>query len=115
MVFGEREPGQWMAGSDGFRRTKSFGAKEITETRELVHIAIVWAADGSITGYRNGKPYGKPYQSVGLKSFAANQWQVVFGLRHGSQSAAERQLLGRLECAQLYNQALSAEQICRVF
>ena len=62
IVFGEREPGRWMAGSNGFVRTSSFGGPEETEAaNEFVHVAITYAADGTITGYRNGKPYGKAY------------------------------------------------------
>ncbi len=51
IVFGEREAGPWMAGSDGFVRTKSFTAPvETTATKEPVHFAIVYQADGTIIG-----------------------------------------------------------------
>ena len=41
IVFGERDPGQWMAGSNGFVRTQSFnGTPE--KAVELTHVAIAY-------------------------------------------------------------------------
>ena len=43
IVFGEREAQRWMAGSDGFRRTKSFrGPAEAEAIKQPVHFAIVY-------------------------------------------------------------------------
>ena len=64
LVFGEQEAGRWMAGSNGFQRTKSFqGPAETGAVDQPVHLAIVYRADGTIAGYRNGMPYGTPYQT----------------------------------------------------
>ncbi len=83
IVFGEREPRRWMAGSNGFVRTQSFIAPEETEAvRAPVRITIVYTADGTIAGYRNGVPYGRSYQSSGLIKFRAKESQIVLGLRH---------------------------------
>jgi len=111
IVFGERDPGQWLAGSNGFERTQSFnGSKETQATQQLVHIVIVYRKDGSIQGYRNAQPYGKPYHSSGPHRYKANQSTVLFGLRH-SPAIGNRLLAGRVFRAQLYDRALSAEEI----
>lgn len=111
IVFAERESHKWMAGSDFFRRTKNLDAPpEQTADQEFVHLAISYHADGTIACYRNGQPYGSPYQSGGLQPFLAGQWYVQFGLRTGGPGAS-RQLQGQVEAAQLYNVALTAEQV----
>jgi mono/diheme cytochrome c family protein len=111
IVFGEREPGQWMAGSNGFVRTQSFsGTAETEAAPALVHVAIVYQADGTIIGYRNGVPYGQPYPSSGLQRFGADQSQLLFGLRHAP-PGGNRMLKGAIDRAALYNRALSAEEV----
>jgi hypothetical protein len=115
IVFGEREPGKWMAGSSGFQRTQSFGGEsETAATKEFTHMAITYKTDGTITGYRNGRPYGKPYKSSGLVTYQAGKWMVLFGLRHGA-PAPGRQLEGLLECAQVYDRALTPDEIYASF
>ena len=48
IVFGEREPGRWMAGSDNFRRTRAFGGPLETEAHDRpAHVAITYAEDGT--------------------------------------------------------------------
>ncbi len=111
IVFGERESGHWMAGSEGFIRTQPFGGEPETEAdRRVVHVAIVYREDGSIACYRDGRAYGQPYQSPGLVTFPAGQAQVVFGLRHAP-VAEGRLLAGAIEQAELYDRALSQEDV----
>jgi len=110
IVFGEQEPRHWMAGSNNFARTQSFGGPEEVDADRPVHIALVYDKEGRITAYRDGQPYGKPYQSNGLVTFKAGQSQVVFGLRH-SPPGGNRLLTGRIEQAHLYDRALSAEEV----
>ena len=106
IVYGEREPTQWMAGSNGFVRTQSFqGTAEKDALEQPVHFAIVYTQDGTITGYRNGQPYGKPYKSAGLQSYDESS-VVTFGLRH-LPAGGNRHLSGRIMQAQLYDFALS--------
>ncbi|MCA8996478.1 MAG: DUF1549 domain-containing protein, partial [Planctomycetaceae bacterium] len=112
IVFGEREPQQWMAGSNGFVRSQPFhGPKEEQADKTLVHVAIVYDEDGTIHAYRNGEPYGRPYQSSGAETYSPGQSQVLFGLRHGTAAGGNRLLAGRIEQAQLYDRALSAAEI----
>ncbi len=111
IVFGEQEPGRWMAGSDGFRRTRSFGgAAEGVADRQAVHVALAYRADGTIAAYRNGLPYGQPYKSSGPVTFKAGLAQVVFGMRHGP-AGGNKMLAGTILRARLHGRALTAGEI----
>jgi hypothetical protein len=111
VVFGEQEPGRWMAGSDNFARTRSFAGPAETEAgRRFVHLAVVWGGDGRITAYRDGAAYGKAYRAGGPALFPAGRAQVVFGLRHGV-PGGNRLLAGVVRSARLYDRALSAREV----
>jgi hypothetical protein len=111
IVFGEREPGRWMAGSDAFHRTRPPGGPAETEAdRRVIHVAITYALDGTIALYREGHPYGSSYRSDGPISFSAGMAQVVFGLRH-SPVGGNKMLAGTLVRARLYDRALSADEV----
>jgi Protein of unknown function (DUF1549)/Protein of unknown function (DUF1553)/Concanavalin A-like lectin/glucanases superfamily/Planctomycete cytochrome C len=113
LVFGEKTPGHWMAGSEFYRRTQPFnGMVETAAQERAVHIAIVYAADGTITAYRQGEPYGKPYKVDKLTTFAAGKSQLVFGMRHAP-AGGNRMLAGSIERAALYDRALTAEEIAQ--
>jgi hypothetical protein len=119
IVFAEREPGRWVAGSEFFRRSRSFdGLIETLGPEELVHIAIVYTKDNRIAAYRNGVLYGKPYISSGndqvtLQRFLAGKSEVLLGLRHVG--GANAYLEGAIDAAALYDRALSAEEIAASF
>lgn len=111
IVFAEKSPRRWLAGSDHHRRTRVFaGTDEREATRQPIVLTIVYRADGTIIGYRNGKPYGKPYQT-GLQLFESRKAQVVFGLRHGTSAGSNRMLRGRILEATLYDRALTADEV----
>lgn len=111
IVFGEKEPGKWLAGSDRFSRTQSFGGARDTEAASrVVHMAIVYSKDGTITGYRDGEPYGRSYKSSGPRVFQADATVVAFGLRH-LKAGGNRMLKGRIHEARIYDRALSAEEV----
>ena len=111
IVFGENEPARWMAGSNGFVRYKSFGgSEEKSATNEFVHFAITFSADGTITGYRNGKIYGTGYAPKGPLGFRAEKAVVVFGCRH-EPAGGNKMLAGTVSTARLYDKALSLEEI----
>jgi hypothetical protein len=115
IVFGERVPGKWFPGSEGFRRSRDLeGDDESAGPNELVHAALAYSADGAIVMYRNGKPYGKPYKpDVGLQTYVAGASQVLFGLRHTG--AGNGFLAGEIEEARLYDRALSTEEVAASF
>ncbi|KAB2667652.1 MAG: DUF1549 domain-containing protein, partial [Verrucomicrobia bacterium] len=114
IVIGEREPGHWIAGSDGFNRTRDVGGPaETAKPNELVHIAIAHGADNSISLYRDGKPYGQTYRHGTLAPFASGSARVVLGKRHlGAGIAA---FAGEVEEARVYARALSADEIAASF
>lgn len=115
IVFGERDPRQWMAGSNFFRRTQPFkGDMESTADTRPVHIAIVYAKDGKISAYRNGVPYGEPYQTEALKKFDAGNSKIVFGLRHAP-AGSGKMLAGKIQRARFYTRALTAEEVSASF
>lgn len=112
IVFGEREPKRWMAGSEGYVRTQSFeGSEEASLPTEFTQIAMVYREDGTITAYRNGQPYGKSYQVSDPATFAAGVSQVVFGLRHGTEAAEGRMFAGGIDRAAIYDRALTPEEV----
>ena len=82
IVFGEIAPARWMAGSDGFARTKTeqedFTA-ETDDSKSLVSIAIVYHGQ-QITLYRNGSKYAA-YTAKGAERFGSDSL-VLMGLRH---------------------------------
>ena len=111
IVFGEREPRKWMAGSNGFVRTMPFGGTEESDAAgQFVHVAIVYQDDGTIFGFRDGRPYGMPYRPRELQPYQAGKSQFIFGLRH-SPVGGNRMLSGRIQRAQFYDRALTTEEI----
>ena len=114
IVFGERVPKKWMAGSSYFQRSRDLAAPdENAKPGELVHVAIVYRADNTITVYRNGSYYGETYLPNGanaeLQSYASGEARLLFGLRHTG--AGNGFLAGEIEEARLYDEALSATEI----
>jgi hypothetical protein len=110
VVFGEQNPKQWLAGSNGFERTKSFSGVEESDVDQAVHFAISYHPDGRIVGFRNGKPYGSEYLSNGPRVYPANETIIGFGVRH-LPAGGNRMLRGRIYRAQLYDRPLSAEEV----
>jgi len=115
IVFGERQPRKWTAGSSGFERTRDLNAPEETAPPgTLVHIAIVYRVDNSIAVFRNGEPYGKPYTPGSpLQTFKAGNARVLLGMRHTG--GGKPFLIGEIKQAALYDRALSAEEVAKSF
>jgi hypothetical protein len=100
-----------MAGSNNFLRTASFEAPEENEAdRQIVAITLTYAADGTISGYRNGKAYGKAYRSNGPVTYNADKAVVAFGVRH-EPAGGNRMLAGTVVQARLYDRALTADEV----
>jgi len=113
LVFGEREPRRWLAGSDHFARSGSFrGSDELEAADRPVHVALVYAEDGTITAYRDGLPHGAPIKVAPLQPFAAGESQILFGLRH-EPAGGDRLLAGRIERAAFYDRPLSPAEVAQ--
>ena len=113
IVFGERTPKHWMAGSDYFRRTdEPGGIEETTPPDQLIHMVIVYAKDNSITLYRNGVPYGNSYTKGKVQPFIKGKSRFLFGQRL---SGVNPPLAGEIEEARVYRQALNAAEVAASF
>ena len=111
IVFGERETTKWVPGSNGFVRTVDVGGSpETAPPAQTVQMAIVYQPDQTITTYRNGILYGRPYKASGLVTFEAGKAQVAFGMRHGP-PGGNKLLTGSIDRAQLYDRALTATEV----
>ncbi|MBT7853126.1 MAG: DUF1588 domain-containing protein, partial [Opitutae bacterium] len=110
IVLGERKQRHWISGSNGHARTLDFpGSTPEGKSNEMLHLAMVYKADGTTTLYRNGKPYGKPYRK-GAATFPKGKTSVLFGLRH-LPADGNKFLSISLDKARLYNRALTAEEV----
>lgn len=110
IVLGERKPRHWISGSNVFARTDDF-AESVEETKQdqWLHLAMVYADDGTTTLYRDGKPYGQPFNKGGAQ-FPREQTSVLFGLRH-LPAGGNKFLTVTLDRARLYQRALNAEEV----
>jgi hypothetical protein len=111
IVFAEKEPGRWMAGSEGFNRYQSVsGAAETDALKQPVHVAITYGAGGTTRVYRNGLPYGTPYEAKKPAVFEAGEAVILFGQRH-TPPGGNRGLAGTIMRARLYDRALEPHEI----
>jgi len=111
IVFAERQHGKWMAGSEGFSRSKDLDIPEETAAPgTFVHLAVVYGADNSISLYRNGEPLGKSYTpGVPLQTYAAGSATILLGRRHSGGGRAF--LTGDIRQASLYARALTGTEV----
>jgi type 1 glutamine amidotransferase len=110
IVFGEKAPGKWMAGSNFFARTErdQGAAAEQADAKTVIQMAIVYQGD-RISIYRNGEPYAS-YQANNVDLLSAGDAMAVIGLRHHGASSGQT-LRGSIEDARIYDKALGAEEI----
>jgi len=111
IVFGEKEAGKWMAGSDFFKRTQNqqtASAAENADAKTLIQMAIVYKGH-QISIYRNGEPYAS-YEASNIDLLTAKDNMAVFGLRHEGAGTGQH-LRGSIEDARIYDKALSADEI----
>lgn len=118
IVFAEKQPRRWMAGSNnGVRSANVEGPAEDAAPGRLTHVAATYGIDGRITLYRDGEPYGRSYVPEGnpnrLQGFPAGRTEILFGCRHTGGGNAF--LKGEIEEARLYHVALSADEVRRSF
>lgn len=108
IVFAERAPARWMAGSDYHRRTEpkqDAWPAETADAKTTVQIAIVYRGK-EVAVYRDGVEYARHAiqqpQSFGLDSF------VLIGPRHVGNGD---HFAGSIDDARIYACALTAGQI----
>ena len=110
IVFNERRPGEWLAGSDFFNRTDDLGGPPERE-QDFVVLTLTYAEDGTITAYRNGAPYGAPIRKSELVTYEAGRSQFLLGGRHGSRTGMAGALRGALDHARVFDRALRPDEV----
>ncbi|MFH1922627.1 MAG: LamG-like jellyroll fold domain-containing protein [Planctomycetota bacterium] len=108
IVFGEKTPGKWMAGSDFFRRTQDDQSSYPVETADRetpVAVAVVYEKK-TVTVYRSGKRYAQ-YPIHEPQTFDEDAF-VLVGLRYVGHMGEIGFLAGRIEEARIYDVALDA-------
>jgi len=118
LVFAEGQSRQWMAGSEGFRRTRSFdGPEERATPAGLVHLALVYHPDHRVELFRNGGLYGTGYSTAGdrggLRTFESGTARVLLGRRHTG--GGNPFFAGAIEEARLYDRALTTNEVAVSF
>jgi hypothetical protein len=115
IVFAERQPRRWIAGSSGYARTRDLSAPEETaRAGELIHLAVVYQKDGTIEVYRNGRPHGEPYRPGSpLQTYRKGDARVLLGMRHTG--GARPFLKAEIAEAALYDRPLSAAEVAASF
>lgn len=115
LVYGERKPLRWTAGSDGFARTRDLNAPDETvPPGGWVHMVATYATNGQVALYRNGVPYGAPYQANGSPvTFVAGESHVLLGMRHTG--GGKPFITGSILQAALYGRALTTGEVARLY
>ncbi len=111
IVFGERAPGKWMAGSNFFARTQGdqqANAVEKADSKTPIQMVIAYKGN-QISIYRNGDPYAS-YEASNIDLLSARDNMAVFGLRHEGAGTGQT-LRGLIEDARIYDRALTADEI----
>ena len=115
IVYAERQPNRWMAGSSNFSRTNDFdpGFEEKASTiGDLIQIAISYEDDGGahIIGYRNGEVIGE-YTQGALATWVEDNTEALFGPRALIGGTAYGWVIARVEDARIYGAVLDQDDI----
>ena len=118
IVFGERQPKKWIAGSDFFIRTRDLtAAAETAKPGDLSTSPSSTAPTTRIAVYRNGVPYADAYTADRGERHPAHlrrrRIAVLIGLRHTG--AGNGFLAGEVAEARLYDRALTAAEVAASF
>jgi hypothetical protein len=114
IVFGERQPHRWMAGSGWFHRTldPDPGFEEKKEG-VLIQMAISYENDkgtAHVMIYHNGDLIGD-YTHGQFATFAKDDAEAIFGIRHGGVGGGPGNLDAHIEEARIYGAVLSQDEI----
>lgn len=111
IVFGEREPKKWMAGSENFLRSKNLGTPdEAVANNRSVHMAITYGADGTVSLFRDGVRYGASYRTKKPPRYKKGESALAFGIRLFP-AGSNRMLAGRIHEASLYDRKLDEGEV----
>ena len=114
IVYAERQPKRWMAGSSHFRRTQDADPGfEEKQTGKLIQLAISYEDDGGnakIMIYRDGDVIGD-YTMGPIVSWEAGDVEALFGPRALIGGTAHGWVIARVEDARIYNAVLNEKEI----
>ena len=114
IVFGERQPHRWMAGSGWFHRTQDpKPGFEEKKTGQLIMIAISYEDDGGtahVRIYRNGDKIGD-YTFGQFVTFDNKDAEAIWGKRHGGLGGGPGDLDAHIEDSRIYASVLSQAEI----
>lgn len=115
LVFGERQPRRWMAGSEFHRRSRDLEAPdEIAGPGERVHMAMACRADGRVTLFRNGRVLGSSYRvGDGARPVRGADSRILIGRRHSAASGGF--LKGAIDEVRVYARALDDNEVARSY
>lgn len=109
--FGGKGSRLWLPASEGGKRTMPFeGSTPEPESREMIHLAMVYKQDGTTALYRNGEPYGAPGKKSPALTFAGKDASIVFGVDHLA-AGGSNHLSMIIDEARLYNRALNSKEV----
>lgn len=113
--YAENSGQKWIATSEYWRRTDTDRESEAPQEwvfGEWVHLAAVYAADGSVSFFRNGAPYRTAARKADAATFQPQKAFVVFGIKElTGGSEAKGALDGFITEARLYSRALSPAEV----
>lgn len=114
MVFGERQPGHWMAGSSFFRRTTDPAPGfEEKKAGDLIFLAYTYADEGGqaqLNLYRNGEQFGD-YKMGAIASWPAGDAEIFWGIRHGNEGGGPDNMDAHIEESRIYGTVLTEDEI----
>jgi len=115
IVLGPQPPRRWTVESDAGTFSRELGGPpEDAPPGAWVHLAATWSAEGQVTLYRNGEPYGS-VQASGKppRQYTSGKARVTLGRRH--ERDAQSGPVGAVRLAALHDRALSAAEVRSAF
>lgn len=112
IAYGWLLTAKWSTGSEAWNRTQrpqGFGTLELVADPGEVMMAVVYAADNSVTLYRNGVPYGT-YRKGSLVTYGGAS-VVQIGRRYGTTAET---YLGCINEARIYAASLTATNLVQL-
>ena len=114
IVYAERQPLRWMAGSDYFKRTQDVVLQNETAEGQVVQMAIAYRDLGGnnveITICRDGVQIGK-YNSGFMREWQGNNAEILFGARHTNGNTRYGALEARIAEARIYDEAMTCGHV----
>ena len=114
IVYAERQPFRWMAGSSNFLRTRDVVTFNETQANVPVQIAISYKDLGGgwvqVTLCRNGVQIGQ-YNTGNMAQWTGNNAEILFGKRHSAGTVGPGGIDAKIDEARIYAGAMSCPEV----